>query len=337
MKIVITGCAGMIGSYLTADLLKLYPKELGHQIIGIDNLSRGKLSNLKESTGEFFDDLIFLKSDLSNYESIWASHFKECDLIIHLADIVAGIGYVFKNESYIFRTNLLINSNITKAIYESKPKRYIYVGTVCSFPREKQLSIDSKPLIESDQFPASPESGYGWSKLMGEIEASYLAKEGITDSVVLSLHNVYGRYCDYSPSTSQVIPSLCAKAIQSFATNKTLEIWGDGNQGRAFVHAKDVVNAIKLAIIKGENQGVIQIGPNKCTKINEIAKIIIKNFGNEISIENDLNKPVGDIGRCANYNKARKLLGWEPSISIEDGLKDLINWISCQKNQTDFC
>ena len=63
---------------------------------------------------------------------------------------------------------------------------------------------------------------------MGEIEAGYLAKEGITDSVVLSLHNVYGRYCDYSPSTGQVIPSLCAKAIQSIETNKSLEIWEMG-------------------------------------------------------------------------------------------------------------
>ena len=130
----------MIGSYLTAELLKLYPKNSGHEIIGIDNLSRGKLSNLRESTGEFLNHLIFVKSDLSNYENNWVSHFKNCDLIIHLADIVAGIDYVFKNESYIFRTNLLINSNITKAIYESKPKRYIYVGTVC--PSLKKAIID---------------------------------------------------------------------------------------------------------------------------------------------------------------------------------------------------
>ena len=66
---------------------------------------------------------------------------------------------------------------------------------------------------------------------------------------------------------------------------------------------------------------MIQIGPNKCTKINEIAKIIIKNLGKEIIIKHDLNKPIGDIGRRANYEKAEKLLGWEPNISIEDGLK----------------
>ena len=117
---------------------------------------------------------------------------------------------------------MLINSNVSKAIFENKPKRYIYVGTACSFPRKLQLSTNSTPLLEDDQFPASPESGYGWSKLMGEIEAGYLSKEGITNTVVLSLHNVYGRYCDLSPSTSQVIPSLCDKAISSLSNEKII-------------------------------------------------------------------------------------------------------------------
>ena len=327
MKIVITGCAGMIGSYLTSKLLSLYPAEQGHQIIGIDNLSRGKLSNLEESCTESYKELIFINSDLTIFKNDWAQAFSNCDLVIHLADVVAGIGYVFANESYVFRTNLLINSNISKAIYENKPKRYIYVGTACSFPRDKQLSTKSVPLVEEDQFPAAPESGYGWSKLMGEIESKYLANEGITNSVILSLHNVYGRFCDFSPSTSQVIPSLCLKAISATSNNKILEIWGDGNQGRAFIHAKDVVKAIILSIKKGENQGVIQIGPSECTTIKDLARIIINNLDKDIKLKYDLSKPVGDTGRSANYAKAKKILNWEPSINLNEGLKDLISWI----------
>ena len=327
MKILVTGCAGMIGSYLTSHLLNLFPKKDGNRITGIDNLSRGKLSNLREASGKNFDDLVFINDDLSFFNDSWAKYFKDQDIVIHLADIVAGIGYVFSNESYVFRTNLLINSNVSKAIYQYKPKRYIYVGTACSFPRNLQLSTTSTPLIEDNQFPAAPESGYGWSKLMGEIEAGYLAKEGITDSVVLSLHNVYGRYCDYTKKTSQVIPSLCLKAIESTKKNNILEVWGDGSQGRAFVHAKDVINAIILSFDKGENKGVIQIGPNKCTKINDLARIIINNIDPNIKINHDLSKPIGDIGRCANYSKAKELLGWEPNIFLEEGLSDLVEWL----------
>ena len=327
MRILITGCAGMIGCYLTSQLLTSYPKSEGNEIIGIDNLSRGKLSNLNESCGENFKYLNFINSDLTVYSNDWAEKFKKCDLIIHLADVVAGIGYVFSNESYIFRTNLLINSNVTKAIYEFKPSRYVYVGTICSFPKELQLSTKSIPLVEEKQFPASPESGYGWSKLMGEIEAGYLSKEKITDTVILSLHNVYGKYCDYSDLTSQVIPSLCKKAIFCKKTNSPLEIWGDGNQGRAFVHALDVVQAIMQSFSRGENKGVIQIGPNSCTSVNHLAKLIIKKLNLNIEVKYLLNKPVGDIGRCANYKKAKTLLGWEPKVILEDGLSDLLIWL----------
>ena len=163
---------------------------------------------------------------------------------------------------------------------------------------------------------------------MGEIEAKYLSNEGITNTVVLSLHNVYGRYCDFSSKTSQVIPSLCMKAINASKTNKELLIWGDGNQGRAFVHAQDVVKAIMNSFNYGENQGVIQIGPNSCTKINSLASIIVKRLDKSITVKHDLEKPVGDIGRCADYSKAKKLINWEPEVTLEAGIEDLIKWLS---------
>ena len=156
MKIIVTGCAGMIGCYLTSELLISYPKNKGHEIIGIDNLSRGKICNLKEACGDKFDDLIFINADLTIFDKKWVANFLGCDVVIHLADVVAGIGYVFANESYVFRTNLLINSNISKAIYETKPNRYIYVGTACSFPKNLQLSILSKPLVEDCLLYTSP-------------------------------------------------------------------------------------------------------------------------------------------------------------------------------------
>lgn len=327
MKVIVTGCAGMIGSYLTSSLLEEFSNLNNFKIIGIDNLSRGKLENLKEACGAKFKKLEFVKCDLTKYEEDWASKFEETDILIHLADIVAGIGYVFDNESYVFRTNLLINSNISKCIAKYRPKRYIYVGTACSFPRNLQLSINAAPLKEDDQFPAAPESGYGWSKLMGEIEASLLSKEGVTKTVVLSLHNVYGKYCDFSEKTSQVIPSLCLKAIKSSKLKTSFEIWGNGSQGRAFVHALDVVDAIKSSFKFGEDMGVIQIGPNHCTSIKDLASKIINKVDKNINMRFNLNKPVGDIGRCADYSKAKRLLNWEPKVNIEDGLNDLINWL----------
>ena len=121
------------------------------------------------------------------------------------------------------------------------------------------------------------------------------------------------------------------KAISSLKHNKILEIWGDGSQGRAFIHARDIVDAIKLSFYRGENVGVIQIGPNKCTSINELADIIISNLDDNIKLSHDLNKPIGDIGRCANYTKAQKILCWEPKINLNEGIADLIQWLKIQE------
>lgn len=331
MKIIVTGCAGMIGCHLMARLLESFPKE-EDQIIGIDNLSRGSIKNLKEACIKNKKKFEFIKADLSIYEESWVKNFQNVDIVIHLADIVAGIGFVFSNESFIFRTNLLINSNVSKAISEHKPKRYIYVGTACSFPKNLQLSVESRPLKEKDQFPALPESGYGWSKLMGEIEANLLAKEGITNSVILSLHNVYGKFCDFSNRSSQVIPSLCMKALEASKNGSSLEIWGNGEQGRAFVHALDVVDAIIASFKSGANKGVIQIGPDVCTSINKLSKIIIAKLDKDIKIKYDLDKPVGDIGRCADFSKAKKLLNWRPKVNLEQGVSSLIDWLRDKQN-----
>ena len=143
------------------------------------------------------------------------------------------------------------------------------------------------------------------------------------DTSILVLHNVYGYPCDYSSEKSQVIPALIYKALMADKDKgETISIWGDGSQGRAFVHVSDVVNALKLSLYQGHNAGPIQIGPSTCTSIKEVADIIVENFNLDLAF--DTSKPVGDLGRCANYNKAKDLLGWEPTKEIKSGINDLI-------------
>lgn len=325
-KILVTGGAGMIGSNLVARLLVM-----GYQVTVIDNLWRGSIDNLKYTCKEDFKKVNIIIADLS-VPGDWFQAFKDADCVYHLADIVAGIGYVFSNEGYLFRKNLLINSLVTQVVASFDVKRYIYVGTACSFPKELQTGINAEPLKEIDQFPASPESAYGWSKLMGELDATYLAKEKNIETVVLSLHNVYGSPCDYKSPKSQVIPSLINRAVST--TNKKISVWGDGSQGRAFVHVSDVVEGLVLALSKGANSGTIQIGPNICTSIAEIAQNICSIIDNSIVIEYDVTKPTGDHGRRADYTKAKQILGWEPKMDLRKGLADIVSYV--KKNEANF-
>lgn len=315
----------MIGSNLCAKLLTL-----GHEVVIIDNLWRGSLENIKQTCNANYEKINFVNADLSALGD-WVDVIKGSDCVYHLADIVAGIGYVFSNESQIFRKNLLINSNVATACEIAEVGRYIYVGTACSFPQHLQTGVDAKPLKESDQYPANPESAYGWSKLMGEIDAGYLQKYKKIPSVVLVLHNVYGTPCDYKSKKSQVLPSLVFKALMADKSNNTLNVWGDGTQGRAFVHVSDVVVALIKALDSGHGEGAIQIGPNFCTSVAEAANQIIEIIDKDISIEFDLTKPMGDRGRCADYTKAKDLLNWEPSIDLKSGLTEMVRWIQSQE------
>jgi GDP-D-mannose 3', 5'-epimerase len=318
-KIIITGGAGMIGSNLVKRLVSL-----GNDVHVVDNLWRGRLENLCDAKGKSVIDVDthFHRLDLSIPDQL-DPLLENVDIVYHLADIVAGIDFVFNK-------NLLINTNVIASVRRSKVGGFIYVGTACSFPRQLQSGVDARPLVEEDQIPANPESAYGWSKLMGEYEAFLMEKECGIPVCVLSLHNVYGTPTEFSEKTSQVIPALIRKAVRY--PLEPFIVWGSGSQGRAFVHVNDVVEALVLAADKGLGKGLIQIGVDRCTSIREIAETVSRISGKDIDIRYDTERPEGDRGRCCNASKARRILGWEPKVGIEAGLRDLYEWIESRMN-----
>ena len=326
-SILVTGGCGMIGS----NLVKRLVKDGGWDVYVVDNLWRGKVEYLNDENGNPVIDLDthFYKKDLAIYEEA-AEVVGKTDYIVHLADIVAGIDYVFKNQGELFRINNLINSNLfdcCRKAGKEKIKGLIYVGTVCSFPLTRQNTLNPEPLREEELFPALPESAYGWSKLMGQLEIGYLEQETGIPCCTLMFHNVYGTPTDYG-ERSQVIPALMRKAINYPA--EKMSVWGSGEQGRAFIHVNDIVEALVLALEKGWGQGYIQIGPSHCTSIKEIAEKIVEISGKDMVPEYDRTKPEGDKARCADYSKAKRVLGWEPTVSLEDGLKESYEWIEKQ-------
>ena len=321
VKILVTGGAGLIGSNVVKRFVNL-----GHEVFVADNLWRGRMENLQENGRPVIDlDSRFHQVDLREYGNCVAVS-KDIDLVIHLADIVAGINFVFANELFLYRANIVMNSNMLDAAIKNNVKKYIYVGTACSYPEEMQSKLNPPPFIEEDAYPANPESSYGWSKLMGEYECDLAQQAGAIETGILRLHNVYGPPCEMSPEKSQVIPALCRKAINY--PKEEFIVWGTGNQRRAFLYVDDVVDAIMSVLDKGLNRGVIQIGPGESHSIADIAKRIIHLSGKEIDIQFDPSKPEGDKDRMADSSKAMKILGWQQKVSLEEGLRHTYNWAS---------
>ena len=317
-RFFVTGVAGMIGSNLARRLV-----DDGCTVIGVDNLWRGTLKNINSILE--CDNFSFRYADLSS-DHDWYRDMGSEDILIHIADIVAGIGYVFSNEWSVFQKNLLINTNVARVANFMAPARLVYLGTACSYPQEMQRSVSASKLVETDKLPADPESGYGWSKLAGEIEFRLATKDTDTRFTVLDLHNVYGWPCAYKGNTSQVIPSLINKAISS--KDGKLSVWGNGQQGRAFVHVDDVVDAIKLSLQYGGDFSTFMIGPDRCTTIAEVASIIQQHPRVAIDeIVFDPSKPTGDIGRFADASLAFSELGWQSRVDFREGLHALIDQI----------
>ena len=321
----------MIGSNLVKRLVKE-----GHEVFVIDNLWRGKLEYLNDEDGNPVIDLD------THFFNIDLSMGMECDrvvfnveYVIHLADIVAGIDYVFNNQGDLYRLNNLINTHVFHSVRKAGKERIkglIYVGTACSYPLTRQNSLDVIPLKEEELFPAMPESAYGWSKLMGQLEIGFLEKETGIPCCTLQFHNVYGSPCDFG-ERSQVIPALIRKAVNY--PKEPFNVWGSGKQGRAFIHVNDIVDALVLALEKGWGHGWIQIGPSVCTSIREIAEAVIKISGKDIEPFYDTSKPEGDKARSADYSKAKTILGWEPKVKLEDGLREQYEWVKAQMEKTN--
>ena len=325
-RILVTGGAGFIGSWLVEALVKL-----GSEVFVVDNLWRGSLENLRKEDNTPWIPLSshFLLGDLRNYHVALSACIKsKPDIVFHLADIVAGIDFVFTNEPFLFRANILINTNMFSAIQEAGIQRLVYLGTACSYPQKLQAKPGGIPLVEEQVYPADPESAYGWSKLMGEYEATLLAKNSNTQVGILRLQNVYGPRSILSLKRSQVIPSLIRKAIRY--PDEEFIVWGSGKQARDFVFVGDVVDALLRLPLKGMGQDPIQIGTAIETTVAELASMIVEISGKGIPIKFDIDKPEGDGGRSGNFNKAKQVLGWDVYTPLKDGLKQTYDWANVQ-------
>lgn len=320
-KVLVTGGAGMIGSTLTEKLVEKKAK-----VTIADNLWRGKKENLMKNGEPIIDfDHNFHQVDLVEYANCLRVAQGQ-EIIYHLADVVAGINYVFGNQLSLFHTNVVMNSNMLHAAIEAGVKKYVYLGTACSYPADKQSVLNPPPFREEDAYPASPESSYGWSKLMGEYECELAEKEGLIDVGILRLHNVYGPKSEMSPEKSQVIPALIRKALNY--PEEEFVVWGSGDQRRAFIYTDDVTSALLSIVECGMGKGVIQIGPDYSISIRKIAELIVSISGKNINIRYDTTKREGDMDRVADWTKAERILGWSPKTSIETGLDKTYKWCS---------
>ena len=315
MKTVVTGAAGFIGSNLVRRLIKD-----SRAIRAIDNVSRGSGKNLAGLPIET------IHADLRSYEET-LQVLEGADCVYHLAARVGSIDYLHggkRAELDALQSNLAIDANVFRACVEKSVERLVYASSVSVYPIDRQQTL-SASFVESNIEPINPEGGYGWAKLVGEIQIGLMEA---CKSSVARIFNAYGEYSEFG-KTAQVVPALVRKAINY--PEEDFVVWGDGNQTRNLIYIADCIEAL----IRMEEKAsypplILNIGSPITTTIKELAETIVRVSGKGIPLKFDPTKPVGPLSRIPDISKARALLAWEPKTSLEEGIRRTFDWMAGQ-------
>ncbi len=312
-RVVVTGAAGFIGSNLVRALLKQ-----GREVRAIDNISRGSKENLVGL------NLEVSHADLRNYEET-DRLFRNADSVYHLAARVGSIDYLHgerRAELDTLQSNLAIDTNVFRSCMENGVKKVVYASSVSVYPIDLQDRLGAR-FSEGDVNPINPEGGYGWAKLMGEVQLDLM--EGCK-SAAARIFNAYGEYNEFG-KTAQVVPALVSKAINY--PREDFVVWGDGKQTRNLVYIQDCIEALLKMEQKASYPPLkLNVGNTKTVTIRELAETIVRVSGKTIQLKFDPSKPTGPKSRIPDITQACRLLDWEPKTVLDEGIRKTFEWMS---------
>jgi nucleoside-diphosphate-sugar epimerase len=249
-----------------------------------------------------------------------------CDTVYNLAADMGGIGFIENNKA-LCMISVLINTHLLMASKDAGIKKYFYASSACVYNADKQRDAHVVPLKESDAYPGMPEDGYGWEKLFSERMCRHFLEDFGLDAKVYRFHNVYGPFGTYDGGREKAPAAMCRKVINAkLAGSHKIEIWGDGEQTRSFMYVDDCLTGLDLMMKSNINEP-LNLGSNELVTINQLVDIVEDIAGIKLKREYNLNAPKGVNGRNSDNTRIKELLGWEPSISLRDGMEKTYKWI----------
>ncbi len=313
-QVVVCGAGGFIGGHLVADLLR----EGGTQVRAVDVKP---VDEWFQVFGEA-DNRVLDLSDLDACRETVAG----AQYVFNLAADMGGMGFIEANKARCM-LSVLINTHMLLAAREQGVERYFFASSACVYAADKQTSADVLPLSEADAYPAMPEDGYGWEKLFSERMCRHFMEDFGLATRVARYHNVYGPEGTYDGGREKAPAAICRKVIEAkLSGDHRIEIWGDGEQARSFMYVDDCVYGTR-ALMESDVTEPLNVGSARLVTINELVSIVEEIAGLELERRYKLDAPQGVRGRNSDNTLIKERLGWEPEITLEDGLAKTYAWM----------
>jgi nucleoside-diphosphate-sugar epimerase len=314
--IVVAGGGGFIGGHLVADLLRQ-----GKQVRAVD-------VKPADEWYQRFDDAENLHLDLAEKDACRKA-LAGASCVYQLAADMGGMGFIENNKA-LCMLSVLVNTHMLMAARAAGVDRFFYSSSACVYAAEHQTDPDVTALREEDAYPAMPEDGYGWEKLFSERMCRHFREDFDLQTRVARYHNVYGPHGTYDGGREKAPAAICRKvAAAKLSGDHRIEIWGDGQQTRSFMYVDDCVHGTQT-LAHSDVIEPINLGSSELVTINQLVSIVEEIAGVELRREYKLDAPQGVRGRNSDNTRILELLGWEPSISLREGLEQTYRWVHDQ-------
>ena len=313
-RVLVTGAGGFIGGHLVAEL----------QRRGFDDIRAVDLKPLGQWYQEH-DGVDNVSADLREKESCYAAS-DGATYVFNLAADMGGMGFIETHKADCM-VSVLINTNLLLAARDHQVEYFTFGSSACVYAADRQTDPKVTALKEEDAYPAMPEDGYGWEKLFGERMCRHFMEDYDISVRVPRFHNVYGPYGTYAGGREKAPAAVCRKVIEA-QLNGTgeIEIWGDGEQTRSFTYIDDTIDGI-FRLMESDVHEPINLGSSQLVTINGLVDIVEAIAGVKLERRYNLSAPQGVRGRNSDNTLIRKVLDWEPSTPLENGLEKTYHWI----------
>jgi len=312
-KVLVAGGGGFIGGHLVASLLGQ-----GRDVRAVDQKPL-------DQWYQRFDEVENVQLDLSLRETCREA-VDGVSEVYQLAADMGGMGFIENNKA-LCMLSVLINTHMLMAANDAGVDRFFFSSSACVYAAEHQTDPNVTALKEADAYPAMAEDGYGWEKLFSERMCRHFLEDYGLTTRVARYHNVYGPNGTYDGGREKAPAAICRKVIQAKLTgDHSIEIWGDGLQTRSFMYVDDCVKGSQM-LLHSDVTEPINIGSSELVTINQLVDIAEDIAGITLDRRYKLDAPQGVRGRNSDNTLILERMGWEPSVSLREGLEKTYAWI----------